>query len=515
MPGGPAVALAGHPFPGHLVVGFVAGQAFPDPALVDVGIAIDHPEEVGEAEGPVVHEFGRVQQPLDQFLPLQRIPVGQEFAHALGGRQRTREVQADPPQEGGVAREARWNDVQFSQPVENQVVDEIPSGYLRVVVQRLSNHTAADLNQLPGRPYRHSGLSRLEGPHHARRGDVNDSRIAALVKHLGTQVFTAAVFKEGGHQQSPRSSGLHDRFPRKNLQALDPGLRRTVPVGSPLANPLQQPPVVGRVPLEALSAPMGQFQHGLQQQSALLRLFQVDPRIEGLGGLGRQHLVDPTLDGPAVVLPGVDSVQGQLEPAPALDAAVALAAVATVAGKDPDHVASEVEGPDFSRASDPNRRCEPLAGHIDTQFQLSVTSRRDHTVCGDLRQPLIRHTEAAVRGDINFQTPAVFGQDQERMRAILPPKAHVRWNQAKALQVAWRIRLVRLDPGRLAVDRRFRRTGNRFPGYFSSKQAGSQYQQDSGNQYPSCIVHSCRLFGVCWGAKSILSRSSAIRNPRK
>ena len=103
MPGGPAVALARHPFPGHLVVGFVAGQAFPDPALVDVGVAIDHPEEVGKAEGPVVHEFGRVQQPLDQMLPLERIPVGQEFAHALGGRQGPREVQTDPPQEGGVA----------------------------------------------------------------------------------------------------------------------------------------------------------------------------------------------------------------------------------------------------------------------------------------------------------------------------------------------------------------------------------------------------------------------------
>ena len=103
MPGGPAVALGRHPFPGHLVVGFVPGQALADPALVAVGIAIDHPEEVGEAEGPVVDILGRVQQPLDQTLPLPRIPVCQEFTHAAGGRQGPRQVQAHPPQESGVA----------------------------------------------------------------------------------------------------------------------------------------------------------------------------------------------------------------------------------------------------------------------------------------------------------------------------------------------------------------------------------------------------------------------------
>ncbi len=145
MAGGAVIPLAGHALPGHLVEGLVAGNGVPDPLpveldLIPAPLLMGDPEQIGQAEGPVVDVLRRVEEGGDQAVPLARIRTFQKFPDPPGRGQGSRQIQADPPQELLVAGEFRGQDAEAAQLSPDLLVDEVPRGLLRKLLEDPAHH---------------------------------------------------------------------------------------------------------------------------------------------------------------------------------------------------------------------------------------------------------------------------------------------------------------------------------------------------------------------------------------
>ena len=89
-----------NPLAGHLIVGLISSDALPNPFPVRFrvhwkAVFVDDTEKIGKTPSPVIRVFRRVEKCLDQSFPFLRIFAGHEFAHPLGRRQGTCQVQAN------------------------------------------------------------------------------------------------------------------------------------------------------------------------------------------------------------------------------------------------------------------------------------------------------------------------------------------------------------------------------------------------------------------------------------
>ena len=200
VPGSGTVALSGDPLLGHPVVGAVAGHGVPYPLPVGLApLGIDphrkdgHPEQIGQAEGPVVHELGRVEQHLDQLLPLLGIGIGQKLPHSTGGRDASGEVEADPAEELGIAGARGGKDVELSELGEDLVVDEVGAGQLRIVGNPLGHHADPGLHFVTGAANQDVGLAGIESPHQALPVQFGHLLLLGFEAHPVGIVFPSAV----------------------------------------------------------------------------------------------------------------------------------------------------------------------------------------------------------------------------------------------------------------------------------------------------------------------------------
>ncbi len=114
-----------------------------------------------------------------------------------------------------------------------------------------------------------------------------------------------------------------------------------VSVGRSLADPLKQGSIVGTGRFQPAAASVGHLQGRLQQEQALLGLLRTNSGSFGTGRILAVDLEGSAPHDPAVVLPGIAGLAGELEAAAALDAAVAMAVVAALSRKNSLQVQGE------------------------------------------------------------------------------------------------------------------------------------------------------------------------------
>src|ERR1041384_3415811 len=124
----------------HFIVRTVAFDVIANPLPVFLhplgreAIAEDrNAEQVGEAEGPVVHELRRGDQRVNRFFAFARIVAGDEIADAFGRRERASKIETYPSEELGIARAFGGDNLEFTQLFKNEGVDEVVTRNLRVI----------------------------------------------------------------------------------------------------------------------------------------------------------------------------------------------------------------------------------------------------------------------------------------------------------------------------------------------------------------------------------------------
>ena len=293
------------------------------------------PEEAGEAEGPVLVERVRGEQPVDHPLALRGVAIGQERPDLIGPRQPAGEVDPGATEKGRVVGHRRGRDAERPQGREDGLVDEIATGFAREIHRALGHRD----DQLHG-----DDPVEIAGDHHVSTGPVDHGQ-AGLVR---------------ASQLDGRGLGRSQHRPARHV------LDR--PVVEPRPDPDRD---LGADGLDDL--PHG-IDHEVSEPSSLeAGRPRADPGQETLGGFavpGKPHAplvvdpacrlgedqalrgpgeIDPTalqfVDDRLVITRGVATEEGQLETAPTDRRAVAGARVAARPGEDRNHLGVEIDRP--------------------------------------------------------------------------------------------------------------------------------------------------------------------------
>ena len=111
MTRGWTVSFRSDTFAGDLVVGTICLNVGANPLPVFLAplrrqavCKNSDPKDFGKTESPVIDEFGRPDQCVDQLFPLAGIFACKEFTHPLGRRQRSGEVETDTAEKLRIAR---------------------------------------------------------------------------------------------------------------------------------------------------------------------------------------------------------------------------------------------------------------------------------------------------------------------------------------------------------------------------------------------------------------------------
>ena len=387
----------------------------------------------GQPEGPVVHVFGRVEENLDQAVPLAGIGILQKIPHPLRWRQGAGEVETDPPQELFIAGQLRGQDVQAAQLGEDELVDGVAPGDLRVVPDGIGDHGHARAGRLTGRPHHHHRFPRLHPRHQAPLGNLRHRTVIGGIEDLVGEVFPAPVGKAPHHDELRPSSGVKGDRLGQDLKAPDAGGGPFVllAVVRPLPDPVENGQVVPGARRELRSAPVREGQGGLGQQQALLGFLQVNPRFPLPGRLGREHLVDPALHDPLVVLPGVKGVGRQLEPALAFHAAVAVVGVAAFLGQDSADLAAEAEGTGFIGGRHTNLGAGPQPLDHTRQGRRSPGHCRHFALPVEAGHRGVRNGKIGLRRQIALQAVGIAAQQHNSLGCPGPPQADLLGDQAQ------------------------------------------------------------------------------------
>src|SRR5437867_1791342 len=119
MEGGALIALGPNKLSSYLIIRFVVFDALPHPLPVRMRARSSKfrsgLKQAGEAICPEIHIFGRTQERLNQLVPFLWISLGDELTHAIGRREGSGQIQADPAQEFRIAGDLGRNDIKLSQ----------------------------------------------------------------------------------------------------------------------------------------------------------------------------------------------------------------------------------------------------------------------------------------------------------------------------------------------------------------------------------------------------------------
>ena len=159
------------------------------------------PEQIGQAKGPVVDEFGRIEQVEDQVVPLVRIPAVQKLPHPPWWGKGSRQVQADPPQKLLVTGAFRGKDAEAAQLSPDLFVDEVPGDLTGKFGQDAAHHPQGDTGCQARRLHQDGGLARLQGPDQAFFVHLDHLVGGGLVAHPAGEILSAAIGEPGGDHQ--------------------------------------------------------------------------------------------------------------------------------------------------------------------------------------------------------------------------------------------------------------------------------------------------------------------------
>ena len=424
MARGAVVALGRDPFPGHLVEGFVGGHRIPDPLPVDVAVLghsggdVTDSEQVGQPEGPIVGELQRLQEDAHQFLPLVRVPAGQKLPNPMGRGQGPGQVEADAPEKLGVAGALRRLQMEFAQFGQDMIVDVVAGQKSRRVRHHVGDDADPGAHHVTRGPHQDGGFTRILGPNRSFGVHLHGLQVGGLIAHLTGHVLAGTVRQMGQHHQPVAISRFQDHLGREDLQPPDLPRRlgRCVAVAGPSANPVQQEPVVRRVPAEAFAPSVGDLHRGFPQQEAPVRSVQVHPGLDRVGRFRAHDLVDAALDDPPEVVARVQGVDGQLEPGSALDPTMAVAGVASPLGENGSDVAGKAEGRFRFGRRDPDGGPRRQLAHPDLESRLSDSDGSDPARRVHFGDSTAGQGKYAPGGDVSLESVASFRQYQETLR---------------------------------------------------------------------------------------------------
>ena len=116
----------------HLIVWLVRGDARPDPLAVHgAPLRLDavrengHAEDVFEPEGPVVRRTPASRSVCRSVSRVFGILAGEELAYAVGGRQCSRQIETNPPEELGISGQVAGLNSKPTELFEDELIDVI------------------------------------------------------------------------------------------------------------------------------------------------------------------------------------------------------------------------------------------------------------------------------------------------------------------------------------------------------------------------------------------------------
>ena len=274
-----------------------------------------------------------------------------------------------------------------------------------------AHHPQGNAGRLARRLHQDSGFARLPCPDQTVFVHPGHRFGGRLVTHPVGEVLSAAVGEPGGNDQLLTTLPLQHDSRGHDFQADD--LRAAVSVGCSLADPLKQRSIVGTCRVQPPAAPMGNLQGRLQQEQALLGCLRTNPGSFGTGRLQAVNLEGPAPGDPAVVLPGIAGLAGELEPAAALDAAVAMAVVTALTGEDPLQVQGEAGRAGPGGDLDGDAAHHGTAAEFGGQPNLAVSQGDDPTPAIHPGRPGIRQGETGLPGEVPLHPVAVSAGEQE------------------------------------------------------------------------------------------------------
>ena len=314
--------------------------------------------------------------------------------------------------------------MQPAQLVEHQAVDEVMGGNAGIPGQGLLDDADPGGGGMAGRANGHEGFPGTQPPQPAIRFHLRHVAVVRQVAHLAGEVPAGPVLEQRADQQLLPASHLQHGLGRVHFHGPDAGARGSLrPKRRSLLHPPQQRLVIFRFQRQLQPTLMGLGQGRLPQQQALFGFFPIDSRSLG-PGIGRQDLVGPPPDDPAVVLLRVDAVERQLESSSSLHPSMAMGVVAAPAGQYPFDVPGKAQGRPVGPALD----LEPHRGRPGPQASRhagdTLGQGLDPPLGRDRRHTGIGEFPPDERGHIPLQPVAIAAHHQKLAGGPRPLQRH-------------------------------------------------------------------------------------------
>ncbi len=211
---------------------------------------------------------------------------------------------------------------------------------------------------------------------HSSVARLGHSRVIRDVPHPVRDVLLPPVREIRRHHQLLPASRLEHHFLRRHFHPLHHHtlLLRFLPVRRSRPYPVHDRLVVLRSHLEPQPAPMRHTERRLQQQQALLRLLQINPRMLRCL-VRRQHPERSSLHRPLVIVVRIDPVHRKLEPSAPLHPAMTQRVVAAPLGEDPINLPRKRERTRLLRLLHMDRRLRRPPSVFRRQHHFTRTPR--------------------------------------------------------------------------------------------------------------------------------------------
>ena len=303
--------------------------------------------------------------------------------------------------------------MQAAQLVEHQAVDEVIGGNAGISSQGLLDDADPGGGGMAGRPNGHEGRPGAQSLQSAVRLYLRHVAVVGQVAHVAGEVPAGPVVEQRADQQLLFASHLQHGLGRVDLDGLDPGSRGSLRLKRrSLFHPPQQRLVVFRFQRQLQPTLMGLGQGRLPQQQALFGFFPIDSRNLG-SRIGRQDLVGPPPDDPAVVLLRVDAVERQLESASSLHSSMAMAVVAAPPGQHPFDIPGEAQWRPVGRAIHPEPHRRRPGPQASRQIGSSLGQGLGLATGRDRRHSALGQFPSAERGHVALQPVAIAAHHQK------------------------------------------------------------------------------------------------------
>ena len=158
----------------------------------------------------------------------------------------------------------------------------------------------------------------------------------------------------------------------------------------------------------------------LQEQQALFRILGADAGTDGFRRFSTQDLVDATLDDPSIVLPGMASVQGELEAAASLDSPMTFGRVTPTLGEDSSDVPGKAEGSPAPSSLDPHGCLGAVAIELGGYQGLAIGYRRQSPLSREQSHRRVTYANPAPPCHIPLKPVRVGAQHHQFLGGINP-----------------------------------------------------------------------------------------------